>query len=163
MKRLRKRRGSAYLTVVLVFIAVSLFTTLMVTTLNRSVFQMHSYALMMKARYLNYEAQEAAVAALLSGSSELLYSISETPRSDTLTHVSGSDYLGESTITLKKGEYPYYDATAWWVVAYVETAIPDPRADRLGEDYTYSGTVMVLLDNPIVQIYNADVDSLNNP
>ena len=63
-------------------------------------------------------------------------------------------------ITLTKEVHSYYGTDEDWVVARVETTIPDVRGDRIGEPFTYTGSVMILLSNPIVQLYNISPESL---
>lgn len=159
MRKIQKRKGSAYLLVVIVFLVLSLFTTLMVTSLNQSIFQMHTYALQMKAYYLNHEAEEAVVAILLDNSNDLLEHLAY-PQTDSMEHTDGSEVIGESVITLTKEVHSYYGTDEDWVVARVETTIPDVRGDRIGEPFTYTGSVMILLSNPIVQLYNISPESL---
>ena len=159
--KLRKRQGSAYLLVVVVFVCISVFTTLLVTVLNRSIFHMHTYAMQMQAYYLNHEAQEAVVAILLDDDRDLLQNM-EYPQTDSMTHTFESETLGESEITVSEEVHPYYGTDAAWIVARVVTTIPDKRSGREGESFSYSGTAMLLKENPIVQLYNISPDSLDD-
>ena len=160
MKRLKKRRGSAYLLVIVILIAISVFTSLMITMLNRSIFHMNTYALQMRAYYLNREAQETVAAVLLDDDADLLQNM-DYPRTDSMTHEYDGQVLGESTITVDKEIHRYYGDDTDWIVAHVETTIPDTRPDRAGKSFPFNGTVMILLDNPVVQLYNISPESLD--
>lgn len=151
--------GSTYLLVVVVFLLISLFTTMIVSSLNQTIYHMNAYALQSKAYYLNREAQDAVVAVLLDDQSERLKNLSY-PCSDSMTHTDESGMLGKSEISLSREFHEYYSENEEWVVARIVTTIPDVRGNRAGEPFTYTGTVMILLKNPIVQLYNISPESL---
>lgn len=159
VRKSNMRQGSTYLLVVVVFLLISLFTALMVSSLNQTIYQMHAYALQTRAHFLNREAQDTVVAVLLDNQNELLKRVSH-PQSDVFVHTDGLDVIGESEITLTKETHKYYTEDEEWVVARITTTIPDVRGDRLGEPFVYRGTVMILLKNPIVQLYNILPESL---
>ena len=159
MKRRGRRRGSSFLLVVVIFCVVSVFASLMVTMLNRSVFQLNTYAVQMRAYYLNHEAQEAVVAALLDNDCEVM-KYSSYPRTDSMTHSYELEELGQSTIVLTKEIHPYYGTDRVWAVARIHTTVPDSRPDHDGQEFSFEGTVMVLFDNPVVQLYNISPESL---
>lgn len=157
--KLRKRKGSAYLLVVVVFLFVSLFSALIFSNVSQSIFQLNTYGLQMQCYYLTQQASEAAVAVLLSDNNALLQSETSYPQEDTMIHygIDGTTYLGKSKITLTKESHDYYGESKRWAVARIVTTIPDPRASRDGEDFSYTGSVMVLVENPVVQLYNIDL------
>lgn len=165
MKKPHKRKGATYLLVIIVFIFVSLFSTLILSNVSQSVYQFNAYSLQMQCFYLNRQAADATVVALLTeddvGNTLLKTSRTSFPKVDTMTHTaSDGTLLGSSTITLTKENYDYYGESKEWAVARIETSIPDPRGSRRGEDFNYSGSVMVLVENPLIQLYNINPDSL---
>jgi hypothetical protein len=160
MSRLHRRKGSTYLLVVVVFIFVSLFSALMLSNVSQSIFQINTYGLQMQCYYLNQQAAEATVAVLLDNDNELLNGMSY-PQVDTMTHTESSGtVLGNSKITLTKEEHDYYGESKEWAVARIVTTIPDHRASRSGNDFNYVGSVMILIENPLVQLYNINPDDI---
>ena len=159
MKQIKKRVGSAYLVVLMVFLAVTLFSGLMISGLNQGVTRTHVHSLQMKAYYLNREVLEATVAVLRADGDQLLKSTNQQ-REDKITHHNEKTQkdIGESTVTIKREKHPYYKENKDWIVIHVTTKIADERVNQKkdGEPYTftYEGTAMVLVDNPIIQLYN---------
>lgn len=166
MKRAKKRTGSAYLVVLMIFLSISLFSTLMISSVNHSIARSHAHSLQLKAYYLNQEAQEVAVAVLRKDEDKLLKELASksgaaAQRTDTMTHRNKktNQEIGTSTITLKKEQAPYYGANEDWIVAEVTTVIPDERASKKGANFTFQAKVKLLAKNPIIQIYNTPVGS----
>ena len=158
MSGLRKREGSAYLLVIVVFIFVSLFSALMMSNLTQTIYQANAYGMQTQCYYLNNQAARATVAALIDNNNELIKTMS-FPREDTMKHKDSSGIeIGSSRIVLKKEYHDYYGENEAWVVAEITTTIKDLRAARYGEDFTYMGTVMVLIDNPLIQLYNVNIE-----
>lgn len=151
--RVRKNKGSAYLYVIVVFVVISTFTAFMLSGLNHTIFQMHTYSIHMKAHYLNLEAEETLVAALLQDNRQLLGGLSY-PASERMDHLDNGTRIGESAFHITKERHNYYGQPKEWVVARVTTTVYDERPGRVGDPFTYEGTVMILLENPIVQLYN---------
>ena len=119
--KLRKRKGSAYLLVVVVFLFVSLFSALIFSNVSQSIFQLNTYGLQMQCYYLTQQASEAAVAVLLSDNNALLQSETAYPQEDTMIHygIDGTTYLGKSKITLTKESHDYYGESKRWAVARI--------------------------------------------
>lgn len=81
-----------------------------------------------------------------------------------------TDLLGVSKFTLEAKKYLYYGDAKDWVVITTVTTIPDTRAARKGgassvfdgtslegqKGFEYTSTTMILVENPLVTIYNAD-------
>ncbi len=163
--KLKKRTGSSYLIVIVAFIFVSLFSALLLSELDQSIYTTNSYALQMQAYYLNHEAASATVAALLQddGSGKYNYeTLSSTyfASESTMEHTYNGNHLGTSHIRLSKEQHDYYEVNKNWIVATINTEIADNRAGNTTGKYTYKGTVMILCENPIVQLYNIDPASL---
>lgn len=153
MMRVRKNKGSAYLYVIVVFVVISTFTAFMLSGLNHTIFQMHTYSIHMKAHYLNLEAEETLVAALLQDDHDLLKNL-PYPASESMSHYDNGTRIADSDFRITKERHNYYGERKEWVVARVTTTVYDERPGRVGEPFTYEGTVMILLENPIVQLYN---------
>lgn len=157
--KFRKRKGGAYLLVIAVFLFVSLISTLMLSTISQSVYQTHVYGMQMQSYYLTNQAADATVAVLLADDNLLLNSMSY-PQTDTMIHTDESGtVLGSSQIRLAKERHDYYGDNKEWIVAYIETKIPDQRGSREGEDFSYKGSVMILVENPLIQLYNINPDN----
>lgn len=159
MRKLHIRKGSSYLLVIVVFLFVSLITAIMVTGLNQSIYHSHAYALQMRAYYLTGKAADATVAVLLADDNELLKDL-PYPKEDSMTHMDGSHVVGLSKIKLTKETHSYYGENKEWIVAAIETTIPEQRGSRTGKSFTYTGTVMILVENPLIQLYNINPDIL---
>lgn len=160
MRKSKKRKGSVYLIVVMIFLFVSLFSALMLQTLSQSIFQTHMYGMNMKCYYLSRQTADAVVAALLQHNNELLNDL-HTTMNDSMEHLNeAGEPVGNSHIVLRKERHTYYDENKEWVVAYITTTIPDERGSRQGETYTYEMTLMILVENPLIQLYDIDPDSL---
>lgn len=155
----RSHKGSAYLYVIIIFLVVTLFSTIMLSTLNQAIYQSHTYSMRMQAYYLTDEAADATVAVLLDDSDDLLNHLSY-PQTDTMIHTSGGDVIGTSKITLTKEFHNYYGENKEWIVAKIKTEIPDQRGSREGEMFSFEGSVMILLENSMIQLYNIDPDTL---
>lgn len=155
MNRNHKRQGSAYMMVIMVFIFVSVFSAMMLSALSQSIYESHAYSLQMQCYYLNNQAAKATVAALLADDNQLLRDATY-PKLDTLEHKDAalSKDLGISEIRLTRENHDYYGESKSWIVADITTTIKDPRATRAGQDFTYVGSVMVLEENPLIQLFN---------
>ncbi len=153
---MKTRKGSAYLFVILIFLFVSLFSMLIITQVQQTVYETHAYALQMQAYYMTQRSADATLAILMADDNALLKS-GDYPKTDTLSHWSGS---GTSVIKLTKEIHPYYSEQKVWVIVSIETRIPDPRGRREGEAFLHSGKVMILVENPIVQLYYLNPDAL---
>lgn len=162
MKKLKKRTGAVYLLVIVVFVFVSMFSAMMLSSISQSIYQINTYGLQMQCSYFNQQAADATVAALLDSGNELLNSDVGYPRVDTMTHkaLDGTTVLGESKITLKKENHDYYGESKAWAVAEIETTMPDPRAANKDGNVSYVASLMVLVENPIVQLYNINPESI---
>lgn len=149
-----KHNGSTYMLVLVVFIFVSVFSALMLSNLGQTIFQTNTYEMQMRCYYMYDQAAKATVAALLKDDNELLNSVT-TERTQTIEHKDESgEVVGRSTITIKKDHLNYYGENAEWIVGEITTTITDLRAVRAGEDFSYEGTVMVLVSNPLIQLFN---------
>ncbi len=162
MRRVTKRRGSTYLLVIVAFVFISLFSGLMLSNLSQTIFQLNTYGLQMQCYYLTRQAADATVAVLLDNNNQLLNSLNGSGgMTDLMTHTDGNGaVLGTSTITLTKEYHDYYNENKEWAVATIRTTIQDPRAPRAGQDFTYTGSVSILIDNPLIRLYNIDLDTL---
>lgn len=164
MKKHYKRNGSSYLMIILVFVFVSSFSALMLSTLNQSIYQTNAYGLQMQCYYLNNQAAKATVAVLLKDKDDD-YEFMKTasfPQTAVLTHTNadGSQEVGRSTIQLTKEYHDYYSESRAWIVARITTTIKDKRSSNSGNDFTYEGTAMVLVENPIIQLYNINPENV---
>ncbi len=161
MKKLRKERdGSVQIYVIAALVLISVFSAYLIHLLQSDIFQMHAYSLQMQAYYLADEAASAAVSALLADDEASLLATGTYPMHDTMVHTAAGSQIGVSSIDVTKEIHPYYDEDKVWVVIRIETSIPDPRAGRSGEDFSYGTVVMVLADNPLIQLYNIDPNDL---
>lgn len=159
MNKTHMRQGSGYLLVIIVFLVVSLFATLMLSSLGNAIYQTHTYSMKMQSYYLTKEAADATVAVLLSDDNALLKTLTY-PQTDTMPHSSGGEVIGSSEITLTKELHDYYGENKEWIVARIKTEIPDQRGSRAGEQFVFEGSVMILLENPMIQLYNINPDTL---
>lgn len=151
---MRKYNGSAFILVIAVFIFVSLFSALMISTVNQSIYQTHTYGMQTQCYYMNNEAANATVAVMLANDNDLLKKVSG-PQSATMIHTDeDGNPVGTSVITVQKENHNYYGENQPWVVGRITTTITDKRAERQGEPFTYEGTVMILIDNPLIQLFN---------
>ena len=160
MKPFKKKKGSAQFLVIGALIIISVFTAYIVRVLQTDIYQMHAYKLQMKAYYLADEAASATVSALLADDDASLLKTGAFPMEDTITHRVSGEEVGVSRITVRKETHPYYEENKDWIVIDVVTTIPDERAERKGEPFTYSSLSMVLVDNPLVQLYNINPNDL---
>ena len=161
MKILKKKRsGSAQFFVIAALVLISVFSAYIIHVLQADIYQMHAYSLQMQAYYLADEAASASVSALLADDDESLLNTGVFPMSDVLTHTADGEEIGVSRIDMCRETHPYYDENKEWIVIRIKTAIPDDRAGRAGEEFTYSETVMVLVENPLVRLYNIDPDDV---
>lgn len=159
MKANHKHRGSAYILVILVFIFVSLFSALLLSNLNQAIFQTNAYGLQMQCYYLNNQAAKATVAALLADNNDLLNRLAASGDVQTTTMVhkdAGGNSVGSSSIKLTREYHTYYDENKEWIVATILTTINDPRVSRQGEMFDYKGTAMILVDQPLIQLFNVN-------
>lgn len=154
----RSHRGSANLYVIVVLMVVSLFSAIILSSLNQAIYQSHTYGMKMQSYYIAKEAADATVAVLLADGDELLNSL-QYPKTDTMSHTSGGDVIGSSRITLTKEFYDYYGENKEWIVARIHTELPEQRGSRSGEMFSFEGSVMILLENSMVRIYNIDPDA----
>ncbi len=170
-KKFKSRKGSAYLYVVIIFLFVTLFSAIMFSMLQQSVYQTHTYSLRMKAFYLTKEAADATVAVLLEVPEKTLANpdpkplikTMSYPATDTMTHtVNKTTVVGTSVITLTKEKHDYYGESKDWIVANITTTIPDERNTKPGTTtgavYTFKGSVMILWENSMIQLYNITLD-----
>ena len=164
-KNAQCRNGFAYAYVIGVFLVVSLFASLILFELNQAITENHIRSMSMKSYYLCYQAADATVAALTMDDNDVINDMinhSNYHRTDKIFHTDETNNnIGESSITLEKEPHKYYGKNKEWIVAYIETRIPDERAYRKGEDFIFKGSVMILLDNPEVRIYNINPDNLS--
>ncbi len=161
MKRFRKKRnGSAHLFVIGALLIVSVFSAFIINLLQTDTYQLHAYSLQMQAYYLADEAASATVSALLADDDASLLQTGAFPMSDTMTHTASGTELGVSEIHMTKETHSYYEEDKEWIVIRITTTIPDNRAERAGESFSYKMTVMVLVENPLVQLYNINPDDL---
>ncbi len=158
--KFKKRGGSAQFFVIAALVLISVFSALVLSTLQQDIYQLHAEAMQMRAYYMADEAASAAVSALLADDDASLLNTGVFPMQDTMTHVSEGETLGSSSIRMVKETHPYYNEDKEWVVIRIVTTLHDDRAGRRGEDFTYSITVMVLAENPLVQIYNINPDDI---
>lgn len=156
----KKRAGSAQFFVIAALVLISAFSALILRTLQQDIYQLHAEAMQMRAYYLADEAASAAVSALLADDDASLLMTGTFPMHDSMTHVSEGETVGVSVIDMVKETHPYYNEEEEWVVIRIKTTIPDTRADRQGEGFSYSITVMVLVDNPLVKLYNINPDDI---
>ena len=156
----KKRAGSAHIIVLAVLVLISVFSAFIVHQLQADIFQINAYSLQMQGYYLSDEAASAAVSALRADDDASLLKTGTFPMTDTFKHVFSGEQVGVSTITMTKETHPYYEEEKDWIVIRITTAIPDPRASRAGEDFTYQATVLVLVENPLIQLYNINPDEL---
>lgn len=161
-------KGSTYIYVIGVFLVVSMLTTLSVSQLNQSIYENHAYNMQMQCYYLTYEAADATVYVLTDDYKENrdLLRHMDYPQTNEIKHYDPevanpdeSDIIGVSSITVTKEIHDYYGEDREWAVATITTTIPDKRGSRMGEDFSYVGSVMILMDNPVVQIYNINPNS----
>ncbi len=160
MKVLKKKRGSAQFFVIAALVLISVFSAFIITTLQSDIYQLHAYSLQMQAYYLADEAASASVSALLADDDVSLLLTGNFPMEDTMKHVVDGKEIGSSHITMDRETHSYYDEDKEWVVIRIVSTVPDVRAERRGEDFSYRMTVMVLADNPLVQLYNIDPDEI---
>lgn len=157
MKANHKHRGSAYILVILVFLFVSFFSALLLSNLNQAIYQTNAYGLQMQCYYLNNQAAKATVAALLADDNDLLNRMNASGGVQTTTMIhkdADGDVVGSSNIKLTRESHVYYNENKQWIVATIVTTIDDPRASRQGEKYDYTGTAMILADQPLIQLFN---------
>lgn len=86
-----------------------------------------------------------------------------------------TDLIGVSLFTIGKEMHDYYGEPKKWIIITVTTTIPDTRAARIGgaadafagtdlegqRGFEYTGTTMVLAENPLIQLYNADMSLIS--
>ena len=156
----KKRGGSAQLFVIAALVLVSVFSAYIIHVLQADTYQLHAYSLQMQAYDLADEAASASVSALLADDDASLLKTGAFPMHDTLTHTVSGKEVGVSEIDMRKENHLYYNESKEWIVIRISTAIPDNRSGRRGEDFTYSMTVMVLAENPLVQLYNINPDEI---
>ena len=156
----KKRAGSAHIIVLAVLVLISVFSAFIIRQLQADIFQINAYSLQMQGYYLSDEAASAAISALLADDDASLLKTGTFPMSDTFTHTFSGEKVGVSEITMTKETHPYYDEDKDWIVIRISTAIPDTRAERSGQSFTYEMTVMILSENPLVQLYNINPDDI---
>lgn len=156
----KKKNGSAQIIVIAALLLISVFAALVLRTLQQDIYQLHAESLQMRAYYLADEAASAAVSALLADDDASLLLTGSFPMQDRMVHTYGGKVQGHSDISMTEEMHLYYEQEKEWIVIRITTAIPDNRAGRAGEDFTYSITVMVLVDNPLVQLYNINPDNI---
>lgn len=156
----KKRKASAQLFVIGALLLISVFAALVLRTLQQDIYQLHAESLQMRAYYLADEAASAAVSALLADDDASLLLTGNFPMQDRMVHTYDGEVQGHSDISMTEETHLYYEQEKEWIVIRITTAIPDNRAGRAGEDFTYSITVMVLVDNPLVQLYNINPDDI---
>lgn len=150
----KKRKGSAYLLIILIFLFTSMTSALMISRLNHAIHQSYVEGIQMQAYYYTKMSAEATVAALLADTEDLLDNFTGTP-TQTLQHTDASGViLAESVITMRKELRDYYGTDKEWAVVNITTTIQDGRSNHAATKYTYTGSVAVLVEQPIVQIYN---------
>ena len=164
MSKSHKRTGSAYMLVIVVFLFVSVFSAIMMSNLGQTIFQTNAYAMQMQCYYMGNQAAKATVAALLEVQKDPDGGEQKTViRSDYLNYKNQNkmehkdkdgNVLGTSVITLYEKPYPYEGELKDWIVGYITTTMTDRRANRQGDDFTYESTVMILKDNPLIQLFN---------
>lgn len=167
MKVFKKRQGSSYFLVILAFLVITLFSTLTISGLNNGITRTHAYALQMKAYYLNREMLEATVSALRANGNNLLKTTDTKGKvNPPITHINEEtkEDIGETVVKIKKVTHKYYGKPKEWIEIQASTKIKDERADKQkkGEKYSFSfeGRALVLIENPVIQLYNVDVESL---
>lgn len=161
MKILQKKKaGSSHIIVLGVLVLISVFTVYIINVLQNDIYQINAYSLQMQGYYLCHEATSAAISALLEGDDEALIYTNDFPMTDSMTHTFDDEEIGESVITMSKEQHPYYEieSTAW-IVIDVTTTIRDSRNGH-SSDFTYMTTSLVLVDNPIIQLFNKDPSEL---
>ena len=159
MSKLKKTRynGFVYAYVIGVFLVVTLFSTLVITEINQAITENHIRSMSMKSYYLCYQAADATVASLTMDENELLRNLPNPPTGNIIhTDNTSGETIGESNIHLKEEYHEYYGKNKKWIVAYIETKIPDERVSHKGEDFCFEGSVMILADNSDVRIYNVN-------
>ncbi len=156
----KKRKGAAQLFVIGALILVSVFSTYVIKKLQADIYQMHAYSLQMQAYYLAEEAASASVSALLADDDASLVQTGAFPIQDQMIHTSNGAQIGTSQIRVTKEVHNYYNENKDWIVVRVNTSVPDTRAQRRGQPFTYSMTVMILRENPLIQLYNIDPDEI---
>ena len=164
MKLLRKKKvGSSHIIVLGVLVLISVFSVYIVNQLQNAIYQINAYSMQMQAYYLSYEATTASISALLADDeAALLYNTDGFPMNDSMTHTFDGVTVGYSEIVMLRKVYPYYEVeSADWVQIDVTTTIPDHRLGRPeGSDFTYQTRSLVLVDNPMVQLFNKDPSEL---
>jgi len=150
----KRKKGSVLLFVVCIFLFVLLFSSLALKNLSQAIYQTNIYGIQMQQYYLNREAVEVIVAVLRADDNDLLENF-DNPRQERLTHSDDDgNYLGYSTIYLQKVKADYYGQDLDWIKATITTYTVDKRASSDGDLLEYVGELMVLVKNPIVQLYN---------
>ena len=156
----KKRGGSAQFIVIAALVLISVFSAYIIHVLQSDIYQIHAYSLQMQAYYLADEAASASVSALLADDDVSLLKTGTFPMQDQMIHTVSGGEIGVSEITMTKETHTYYSENKEWIVIRIQTGIPDTRAERRGETFTCSLTVMVLADNPLIQLYNINPDDV---
>ncbi len=164
-----------------------MMSAFVITMTNNNVYTIGSTSLSKQAYYLNLEAQQIAVAALLQGEEpedaehpaaedRLLEKIGKTvdritynytqadPWEQSMTHEYTNsegvkETLGTSKLFLYREQMDYKGTNEWWVTVRVETQIDDTRKGNKTQKWTYIGTVRILQSNANVRLYNYKTDN----
>ena len=162
--RLKKRKGVVSIFAVGAFVVISVLTFYIIKVIKNDIYQMHAYKLQMQAQFLADEAASAAVSALLMEDTASLLSTGEWENNVRLTsnmdHVYHNETVATSHIEMQGAKALYYGTEEDWVVITVTTTMDDPRPENTTGDFTYMMTVVVLENNPLIQIYNIAPDIL---
>ena len=163
--RMKFRKGIVSLLAVGAFVLISALSFYIITVIRNDIYQMHSYQLSMQAYYLAKEAASASLSALLMERSNADPLIQQTDwTQETLYSFISHEYngvqVGTSDVTASGLSAPYYGETRQWVVLTVETSMNDSRAANNDGQFTYTMYVIILKDDPSIQIYNFTPDDL---
>ena len=161
--RLKKRKGVVSLFAIGAFIVISVLTFYIISVIRNDIYQMHAYRLQMQAQFLADEAASAAVSALLMDDSASLLDTTDWSvdvLESRMDHIYHNQTVGQSSITMQGAVAEYYGDPKDWIIITVNTTIEDPRPENTTGQFTYMMTVVVLKDNPLIQIYNIDPEAL---
>lgn len=154
--KLKTRTGNILIHFLVAFVIVSLTTSFLVSYIANAVQRLGTLSMKNQAYFLADEVTRATILTLTKekeDGSEILLNTMPYPQTDVYNHEVGSEYLGKSTITLTKEQYPYYDEMKDWIVVTVEVEIPDKRINAVGDKkYTYLTVSRILVENPNVQL-----------
>lgn len=149
--RVHRKRGFTLIVVIGIFLFVSTSLIFLASSINNRIYQNYRYALQMKGYYLTIKSADIVVAALLKDDN---YKKMSYPKTDKIVHFDESKEIGESEIVLSKEIHPYYEDDKDWIVVNIKTMLENNENSTM--EFSYIGNVMILIENPIIQLYDID-------